>query len=74
MGADHYELLTTKEACRFLRVSPSTLYRMEKDGHVYAYRTPGGQRRFSRKVLESYLERSRGRAPAWPRKREVDDG
>jgi excisionase family DNA binding protein len=51
-------LLTTKEAAKFLRISSSTLYRMEKLGLIYSYRTPGGQRRFSMKALMDYLKKS----------------
>jgi len=51
-------LLTTEEAAKYLRISRSTLYRMEKRGLVSSSRTPGGQRRFNRENLEKYLEES----------------
>lgn len=61
------ERLTTNEAAKFLGVSPSTLYRMEKQGLVEPIRTPGGQRRFLREQLEEYLAQSKGiRAPQNP--------
>lgn len=53
------DLLTTKEAAKFLGISTSTLYRIEKLGYILPYRTPGGQRRFSRIELEEYLKKSR---------------
>jgi site-specific DNA-methyltransferase (adenine-specific) len=49
----------TKEAARLLGMSTSTLYRMERNGLISSTKTPGGQRRFSREVLQEYLERSR---------------
>ncbi|ODS34244.1 MAG: DNA methylase N-4/N-6 domain protein [Candidatus Scalindua rubra] len=51
-------LLNTKEAASFLGISTATIYRMEKKGLVASVRTPGGQRRFSKKILEEYLKES----------------
>ncbi|GER92540.1 DNA methyltransferase [hot springs metagenome] len=51
-------VFTTKEAARYLGISPSTIYRMEKQGLITSIRTPGGQRRFSRESIERYLQRS----------------
>lgn len=59
--------LTTNEAAKFLGVSTSTLYRMEKQGLIEPVRTPGGQRRFLKEQLEAYLAQSKGmRAPQNP--------
>ncbi len=59
--------LTTNEAAKFLGVSTSTLYRMEKQGLIEPVRTPGGQRRFLREQLEAYLAQSKAiRAPQNP--------
>jgi len=52
-------LLTTEEAAEYLRISHSTLYRMEKKGLISSSKTPGGQRRFTIDSLERYLEESR---------------
>lgn len=52
-------ILTAKEASEYLRVSLYTLRRMENDGILIPYRTPGGHRRYSLKMLNEYLERSR---------------
>jgi site-specific DNA-methyltransferase (adenine-specific) len=49
---------TTKEAAKYLGISPATIYRMEKQGLISSTRTPGGQRRFTRESIESYLEES----------------
>ncbi len=53
------ERLTTNEAAKFLGVSTSTLYRMEKQGLIEPVRTPGGQRRFLKEHLETYLAQSK---------------
>lgn len=52
-------IFTTKEAAEYLGISLSTIYRMEKKGLISAMRTPGGQRRFSKKSIEEYLRKSR---------------
>ncbi len=41
---------TTKEAAKYLGISSSTIYRMEKQGLISAIKTPGGQRRFNKKI------------------------
>lgn len=52
-------ILTAKEAAEYLRVSLYTLKRMESEGGLMPFRTPGGHRRYSLKMLEEYLEKSR---------------
>ncbi len=52
-------LFTAREAAQYLRVSLFTLGRMEKEGLLVPFRTPGGHRRYSREMLDRYLERSR---------------
>jgi len=52
-------IYTTKEAADYLRVSSSTIYRMEKRGLLFPVRTSAGQRRFTQKNLEEYLKKSR---------------
>ena len=52
-------LLTAKEACEYLRVSLFTLRKIEKQGLLIPFRTPGGHRRYSLEMLNEYLERSR---------------
>jgi excisionase family DNA binding protein len=52
-------ILTAKEAAEYLRVSLYTLRRMESNGSLIPFRTPGGHRRYSLKMLNEYLERSR---------------
>ena len=38
-----------------LGVSLATVRRWSNDGHLRGYRTPGGQRRFSRDQLDTFL-------------------
>jgi len=52
-------LLTAKEAAEYLRVSMFTLSKIEREGDLVPYRTPGGHRRYSLKMLNEYLEKSR---------------
>ena len=47
--------LTISEAARFLGVSLSTVRRWSDAGVLPSYRTPGGQRRYSREQLEAFL-------------------
>lgn len=56
-------LLTAREAAAYLRVSLSTLRRMELQGRITALRTPGGHRRFSLEMLNTCL----AQPPAPPR-------
>jgi site-specific DNA-methyltransferase (adenine-specific) len=50
---------TTREAAKYLGISTSTIYRMEKQGLISSIKTPGGQRRFIKEDLERYLQESR---------------
>ena len=47
--------LTISEAARFLGVSLSTVRRWSDAGVLPSYRTPGGQRRYSREQLDTFL-------------------
>ena len=48
------DLLTVQEVSVFLRKSPSTIYRLTREGRLPA-RKVGGTWRFSRKGLEAWL-------------------
>ena len=48
-------LLTAREAAIYLRVSMSTLRRMERRGRLSSLRTPGGHRRYTLEMLNSCL-------------------
>ena len=52
-------LLTAKEAASYLRISLFTLRKIEQQGLIVPYRTPGGHRRYSQEALNEYLEKSR---------------
>ena len=52
-------LLTAKEAATYLRISLFTLRKIEQQGMIVPYRTPGGHRRYSIEMLNEYLEQSR---------------
>jgi excisionase family DNA binding protein len=59
VNAKPKSLLTAKEAARYLRISLLTLSKIEKEGHIVPFRTPGGHRRYSIEMLNAYLEKSR---------------
>ena len=48
-------VFTSSQAARYLGVSLATVRRWTDAGHVGCYRTPGGQRRFSRAQLDSFV-------------------
>lgn len=52
-------LLNAREAAQYLRVSLFTLSRIEREGGLVPFRTPGGHRRYSMRMLHEYLENSR---------------
>jgi excisionase family DNA binding protein len=60
-------LMTAREAARYLRVSMFTLSKIESNGGLVPYRTPGGHRRYSLRMLNQYLNNSR--RPSRPRDR-----
>ena len=53
-------LLTAREAARYMRISLFTLSKIERQGRLIPFRTPGGHRRYSVDMLNEYLENSRG--------------
>jgi len=53
-------LLTAREAAQYMRISLFTLSKIERQGALIPYRTPGGHRRYSIEMLNEYLENSRG--------------
>jgi excisionase family DNA binding protein len=50
--------LTLGQAARFLGVAQSTIRKWSDQGRVPAFYTPGGHRRYRRRDLEAFLERS----------------
>jgi excisionase family DNA binding protein len=48
-------VFTSSQAARYLGVSLATVRRWTDAGHIGCYRTPGGQRRFSREQLDDFV-------------------
>jgi excisionase family DNA binding protein len=61
MAEGRMNLMTAKEAAQYLRISLFTLSKMEREGGLVPYRTPGGHRRYSLRMLNEYLNSSRQR-------------
>ncbi len=59
MWNSEHRLLTAKEASLYLGISLSTLNRVEKEDLLIPFRTPGGHRRYNRRMLDEYLEQTR---------------
>jgi excisionase family DNA binding protein len=49
-------VFTSSQAARYLGVSLATIRRWTDAGYLTGYRTPGGQRRFSREQLDSFVD------------------
>jgi excisionase family DNA binding protein len=56
--------LTVSQAANELGVSENTVRRWADAGHLRAFRTPGGQRRFSEKAVEDFMRIASEGAPA----------
>ncbi len=52
---DRQLVFTSSQAARYLGVSLATVRRWADAGHIDCYRTPGGQRRFSRDQLNDFV-------------------
>jgi excisionase family DNA binding protein len=52
---DRQLVFTSSQAAGYLGVSLATIRRWTDAGHVSCYRTPGGQRRFTRDQLDVFL-------------------
>ena len=58
-NATRGRILNARDAVDYLGISLSTLNRIEKQGLLVPFRTPGGHRRYALKMLDEYLEASR---------------
>lgn len=56
--------LSTSQAARELGVSLGTVRRWADLGHLRAYRTPGGQRRFNVNEIENFVRSLEQRRPS----------
>jgi len=54
-SSEEFSLLTSQEAASYLRISVSTLHRLERSGLLSPLRTPGGHRRYTVDMLNRYL-------------------
>jgi excisionase family DNA binding protein len=52
---DRQLVFTSSQAARYLGISLATIRRWADAGHLSCYRTPGGQRRFSRDQLDGFI-------------------
>ena len=52
---DRQLVFTSSQAASYLGVSLATVRRWTDAGHVSCYRTPGGQRRFTRDQLDVFI-------------------
>jgi excisionase family DNA binding protein len=53
---EHQLVFTSSQAARYLGVSLATIRRWTDAGYIDCYRTPGAQRRFSRRQLDEFIE------------------
>ena len=53
--SDRRLVFTSSQAALYLGVSLATIRRWTDAGHIACYRTPGGQRRFSRAQLDGFI-------------------
>jgi hypothetical protein len=54
-------LFNARDAVEYLGISLSTLNRIEREGLLVPFRTPGGHRRYRQQMLDEYLEGTRQR-------------
>jgi DNA repair protein RadD len=57
-------VFTSSQAARYVGVSLATVRRWTDAGHIDCYRTPGGQRRFSRAQLDQFIASMQRTGPA----------
>jgi excisionase family DNA binding protein len=57
-------VFTSSQAAVYLGISLATIRRWTDAGHISCYRTPGGQRRFSRAQLEDFISSMHREGPA----------
>src|SRR5215211_6806351 len=57
-GGGEPEWLTLGQAAKYLGVAQSTIRKWSDQGRVPAFYTPGGHRRYRRRDLDNFLERS----------------
>ena len=63
LAAPNARLLNVGQAAEYLGVSAASLRKWSNDGLVPTYRTPGGQRRYSRDDLDTFIDSMREPSP-----------
>jgi excisionase family DNA binding protein len=61
---DRRLVFTSSQAAQYLGVSLATIRRWTDAGHISCFRTPGGQRRFSRDQLDEFISSMQHDAPS----------
>jgi putative excisionase len=51
-------LMTTAEACKYMRISKSTLYKMTMNREIVFYKPTGGRIYFKKEDLDAFLTRN----------------
>jgi excisionase family DNA binding protein len=64
--SDRQLVFTSSQAALYLGVSLATIRRWTDAGHIPCYRTPGGQRRFSRAQLDGFIASMSQGGPSEP--------
>jgi DNA-binding transcriptional MerR regulator len=57
--AERKVVLKAQEAAEYLRISLFTLNKIERQGLLVPFRTPGGHRRYTLEMLNQYVEENR---------------
>lgn len=61
---DRRLVFTSSQAALYLGVSLATIRRWTDAGHISCFRTPGGQRRFSRDQLDEFISSMQHDSPS----------
>jgi excisionase family DNA binding protein len=64
--ADDREVLTVKEVCDLLRVHPTTVYKLIRQGEIPSFRV-GSDWRFRRDVIEGWMTKQSSTRQARPK-------
>lgn len=59
MASNGRRILSAREAAEYLGVSLTTLRKIESNGELAPFRTPGGHRRYSVAMLDEHFEHKR---------------
>jgi DNA repair protein RadD len=71
---DRSRFLNVGQAASYLGVSAASLRKWSDDGLISVYRTPGGQRRYSPRDLDGFMESMRQPARSEPPREPAESG